>query len=328
MRGIEGFVPFVGEHCETSTSGNLLKHAGLELSEPMLYGVGEGLAFGVFAFKNMPGPFIGGRPGAEGITQALARRLGFEVEYRQTRSKEKAWENMVEFVDGGQLVGVKLNMRFLDYFASGVDFAGHYVAVYGYDDDNVYVVDTRPHGGSAGTGRDSFEEGRLWKGPMASNALTWTITVRDTDIDWSTVLVEAITANAYAYLNPPISNFGVSGIRRAAKMVSGWSDAYAPEAIAEIGRLMERGGTGGGLFRYLYRDFLTEANQYLNDPRMTEAAEQFDKAGRIWTEVADHFVSAAHGGHSELRRVARALLRVADIEERAATTLSGLGGTR
>ena len=159
MAGVEGFAPFVGEHCETNTSGNLLKHAGLELSEPMLYGLGEGLAFGVFAFRNVPTPFIGGGPGGEEITQNLARHLGLEVEYRQTRSKKKAWDNVVEFVDAGQPVGVKLNMRFLDYNSSGVDFAGHYVAIYGYDDKNVYVVDTGQQGGPMVTGRASFEEG-------------------------------------------------------------------------------------------------------------------------------------------------------------------------
>ena len=46
----------------------------------MLFGLGEGLAFGVLAFKNMPAPFIGGRPRGEEITQTLARHLGLEVE--------------------------------------------------------------------------------------------------------------------------------------------------------------------------------------------------------------------------------------------------------
>lgn len=71
MSAIRGFEPFAGQHCETNTTGNLLKAAGLELSEPMLYGVGEGLAFGVFAFKGMAAPFLGGRPRPEEITQAL-----------------------------------------------------------------------------------------------------------------------------------------------------------------------------------------------------------------------------------------------------------------
>ena len=170
MGMIEGFVPFTGAHCETTTTGNLLRHSGLPLSEPMLYGLGQGLAFGVFTFKAMPAPFIGGRPRPEMLTQTLASHLGLTVQYRQTRSPKRAWANVTDFVDAGQPVGAKLNCRFLDYFTSDVDFAGHYVTVHGYDDDRVFVVDTDQQGGALSTGRASFEAGRLWKGPMASNA--------------------------------------------------------------------------------------------------------------------------------------------------------------
>ena len=90
MVSIPNYSAFLGEHCETNTTGNLLKHAGLPLSEPMLYGLGEGLAFGVMDFKNMPAPFIGGRPRSEEITKNLSKRVGFQVEYRQTRSKKKS----------------------------------------------------------------------------------------------------------------------------------------------------------------------------------------------------------------------------------------------
>lgn len=42
---IEGFVPYQGDHCETTTMGNLMQHAGARLSEPMLFGLGQGLGF-------------------------------------------------------------------------------------------------------------------------------------------------------------------------------------------------------------------------------------------------------------------------------------------
>lgn len=32
-----------GEHCETTATGTLLKFINIELSEPMLFGIGEGL---------------------------------------------------------------------------------------------------------------------------------------------------------------------------------------------------------------------------------------------------------------------------------------------
>jgi len=33
------------QHCETTALGVLLRHEGLDLSEPMLFGLGSGLSF-------------------------------------------------------------------------------------------------------------------------------------------------------------------------------------------------------------------------------------------------------------------------------------------
>lgn len=324
MTVIDGYEPFVGQHCETNTTGNLLKAGGLELSEPMLYGMGEGLAYGVLVFKSMGAPFIGGRPRLEAITKNLAKHLGLELEYRKSRSKKRAWDNVASFIDAGQPVGVKLNMRFLDYVSSEVDFAGHYVAVYGYDANKVLVVDTDQQGGPQVTGRESFEAGRLWKGSMSSNAMTWTIKVASTDIDWSRVLRDAISSNMRDYLKPPVANFGAKGIRKTAKLITGWYENYATEDLAQVGILIERGGTGGGLFRYMYADFLREAAGHLDDDRLLDLADRFDAAGRLWTEIAGHIEGCPTGGSGRLEAAADALVEVAVLEEAAVSELAGV----
>ena len=52
---------FIGEHCETTATGTLLKFINIELSEPMLFGIGEGLGYIYWDMKNMAFPFLGGR---------------------------------------------------------------------------------------------------------------------------------------------------------------------------------------------------------------------------------------------------------------------------
>ncbi len=42
---IKNFKPFNGQHCETTATGSLLYQLGIELSEPMLFGLGEGLGY-------------------------------------------------------------------------------------------------------------------------------------------------------------------------------------------------------------------------------------------------------------------------------------------
>lgn len=47
---IPEFKPFVGIHCETTATGCLLRQLDIELSEAMLFGLGEGL--GVYLLEN------------------------------------------------------------------------------------------------------------------------------------------------------------------------------------------------------------------------------------------------------------------------------------
>ena len=320
---IDDFAGFAGQHCETTATGALLTHAGLTLTEPMLFGLGEGLAYGIFVFKAAPAPFIAGRSKPEAVTRSLASNLDIDVDFRTTRSAKRAWANVADFVDGGQPVAAKLDMHFLDYFDTDAHFAGHYVAVYGYDDHDVHLVDTIATGQRVSTSREHFEAGRLWKGPMASNALTWTIAPVQQSIDWKRVLRRAIRTTATSYLHPPISNFGAKGIRKTAELVVGWLDTIADPAVElpQMADLMESGGTGGGLFRTMYADFLDEANVLLEEDSIGAATRLYRQASGRWTGVARFLAEAPDDGSTRLRQAAAALLEIADVEERAAQLL-------
>ena len=50
---IEHLKPFKGQHCETTATGTLLNQLGIEFSEPMLFGLGEGLGFIYWKMKTM-----------------------------------------------------------------------------------------------------------------------------------------------------------------------------------------------------------------------------------------------------------------------------------
>jgi len=69
---IKNFKPFEGQHCETTATGSLLLHLGINLSEPMLFGLGEGLNFIIWNMKTMDFPFIGGRIKTDLLTQNIS----------------------------------------------------------------------------------------------------------------------------------------------------------------------------------------------------------------------------------------------------------------
>ncbi|UUZ79328.1 BtrH N-terminal domain-containing protein [Paenibacillus sp. P26] len=146
-RIIEGFVPYSGEHCETTALGNLLQFAGVWLSEPMLFGLGQGLGFIYWDSKGMDFPFIGGRVKPDEITSCLVSRLNLTIKVEETSSVEKARLNVQSFIERGVPVGLKLDSYYLDYFTNKVHFAGHYAVIYGMDDEYAYMADTKQQGG-------------------------------------------------------------------------------------------------------------------------------------------------------------------------------------
>ncbi len=141
---IENIKPFVGQHCETTATGTLLYHLNIELSEPMLFGLGEGLGYIFWNMKMMDFPFIGGRIKPDALTQNIAKHLQLDLTTKETSSKQKAWDDVKNLIDNGQPVGLKLDCYHLEYFSRPFHFACHYVAMYGYDDNHAYLVDTVP----------------------------------------------------------------------------------------------------------------------------------------------------------------------------------------
>ncbi|HIP33625.1 MAG TPA: lantibiotic ABC transporter, partial [Bacteroidia bacterium] len=127
---IKNFKPFIGQHCETTATGSLIKQLGIELSEPMLFGLGEGLGYIFWNMKIMDFPFIGGRVKPDVLTQNIARNLNLKLEIKETSSIKKAWDNVVDNIEKDIPVGVKLDCYYLEYFTNKIHFAGHYVAMY------------------------------------------------------------------------------------------------------------------------------------------------------------------------------------------------------
>ncbi len=126
---IKDFKPFVGKHCETTATGSLLNQIGIELSEPMLFGIGEGLSYGVFNFKSMPFPFIGGRPRSGEITEKICKHLKLDLQVKETSSVKKAWQNVQIEIERTKSVGLQLDCYHLEYFKNKIHFAGHYACI-------------------------------------------------------------------------------------------------------------------------------------------------------------------------------------------------------
>ncbi len=288
---IPNLKPFDGQHCETTATGTLLRQLGIDFSEPMLFGLGEGLGFIYWNMKTMDFPFMGGRIKTDLLTRNIAKNLELELVVKETASVQKAWDKVKELLDNGQAVGLKLDCYYLEYFSNPFHFAGHYAAIYGYDEEYAYLVDTRQQGAQVQTSLKSLEQARASKGPMSSRNLYYTLQKTGYEPDLSTAVLTAIRHNAGDYLNPPITNIGYKGILKAGTQPIKWfkESRNIESEFKAAAMLMEKAGTGGALFRNLYRDFLKESYDLLKLNELKSAHKAFCEIAILWTNVAQLF---------------------------------------
>ena len=78
-------------HCENGVASNLLKHNGLNISEPMVFGIGSGLFFVYLPFIKVNfAPAISYRPMPGIIFNRVAKRLGLKIKREKFSSEANA----------------------------------------------------------------------------------------------------------------------------------------------------------------------------------------------------------------------------------------------
>lgn len=319
--------PFDGQHCETTTTGTLLLQLGIELSEPMLFGLGQGLGFIYWKMKSMDFPFIGGRVKPGVLTENIARNLNLELTVKETSSPQKAWQNVKDLIDKGQVVGLKLDCYHLEYFSNPIRFAGHYTAIYGYDSDYAFLVDTKQQGGQVKTSLKSLALARAEKGPMSSRNLYYTLQPSGKPFDIRKAIATAIRNNAKEHLNPPITNIGYKGILKTSSEIIKWfmTSKDVEKEFKTCAMLMEEAGTGRALFRNLYRDFLKESYDILRLNQIRTGYETFREVAELWSSVSQLFEMVSQTRDFQyIQQASGVLKRIAEEEKKGMEVLASI----
>ncbi|MFK8037070.1 MAG: BtrH N-terminal domain-containing protein [Crocinitomicaceae bacterium] len=317
---IKDFKPFNGQHCETTTTGSLLYQLDIKLSEPMLFGIGEGLGYVFWNMKIMDFPFIGGRVKTDSLTENICRNLNLKLEVKETSSLKKAWENVKLNIDQGKAVGLKLDCYHLEYFTSKIHFAGHYASIYGYDEQLAYLNDTNQQGRDAKTTLKNLALARNEKGPMSSKNRSFTISKNEKLPELKNVIQHAILNNANDFLNPPIKNLGHLGIHKTSTEIKKWfkTSQNIKKDFQTCALIMESGGTGGSLFRNIYRDFLKESGILFESNELIKVSTDYDTIAKLWKDVSDLFIKI--GEAEDIKYVnyaSEVLIELSELEKTA-----------
>jgi hypothetical protein len=319
----------------------MLCHAGIVISEPMLFGLGQGIDFQCWNAPD-PGPsmpMLTGRVGPGELSRSACAALGVDLCESQPPDPDAACREAVELLASGHVVGMTVDIYHLDYFASRSHFAAHYIALYGLDDSLAYIVDTDQQGGARTLCRESLRRARnSSEGFMPSPNLQMHVAglpaQPHTDIEsvlhhraW-----DAIRETAMRVLSDRGSKSGVNGLRTAAAEISTWGDKLGPTEglIPSVGRFWRLAGTGGANFRALYLDFLWEARQRTDDASLDPAVDDFDDVRQHWERAIDLLLAYRNETNpkGQLKALEAQMHLIADAEQSAFERLLNLASNR
>ncbi len=317
-------------HCENGVTANLLKSVGVEdISEPLAFGIGSGLFFiyipflkinnaPAFSYRTMPGQ----------IFKRTCNALNIPVERKKFSSQTRAMDHLDSLLESNQVVGCQVGVYFLTYFpkAYRFHFNAHNILVYGKEDGRYLISDPVMETVTSLTEYE-LERVRFAKGPLAPKGQLYypksPKNIPDAD-GMRRAIKSGIKRNTQMMLHIPGSVAGVSGIKYTGKMVSKWRDQHgvkkAGQYLAQLVRMQEEIGTGGGGFRYMYGAFLQQSHKYWENDTLLSTAESFTKAGDIWRSAAIQSAGIYKGRITEQADfdvVRDMLLEVSEIEKTA-----------
>lgn len=276
-------------HCESGTVANLLNHHGLDLSEPMVFGLAGGLSFAWLPFLRIQEmPLIAYRVPPRAIIRGVRKALGMRFHVERFGSVAAGEARLDALLDEGRAVGLQTSVYWLPYFPEDMrfHFNAHNLVVYGRDGDDYLISDpvgehpVRCH-------RDDLNRARFARGMLAPKGTLYFPAAVPSEQPRPAVIHAAIRRVAFNML-APLPIFGVGGIRGLGRSIARL-DPTAPDSLRLVGhvvRMQEEIGTGGAGFRFLYAAFLQEAAQLGATPLLAEHAERLLEIGDEWRAFA------------------------------------------
>lgn len=275
-------------HCESGVVTALLRCHGLDISEPMVFGIAGGLTFAFLPFikiTNMPVISYRMPPGA--IIRGAAKNLGVRFMSKRYREKEKALSELTNLIDRGKIIGLQTSVYWLPYFPPEMrfQFNAHNLIVYGREGGEFLVSD--PVFEHAVRIRwEDLQDSRFARGILAPKGFMYYPVEVNPAVDLSGAIRKSIKRTARTMLSTPLPFIGIKGIHylgRKIERLNARKDLRRVRLfLGHIVRMQEEIGTGGGGFRFMYAAFLQEAGQILGSACLEEASRMMTEAGDMW----------------------------------------------
>lgn len=310
-------------HCENGVASNLLKHHGINISEPMVFGIGSGLFFFFLPLLKVNyAPAISYRPMPGFIFNRAAKRLGIKVRRIKFSNHQMAQKALEENLEKNIPTGLQVGVYNLTYFPDEYrfHFNAHNLVVYGKNDGTFLISDPVMETVTTLTEKE-LEKVRFAKGALAPKGQMYYPVEIPEVIHWESAIKKGIR-NTCKDMLAPLPIIGVSGMRYLARSIRKWPLKHgvkkANHYLAQMVRMQEEIGTGGGGFRFIYAAFLQEASVILKNEELKKLSAEMTAIGDLWRDFAVN-ASRVYKNRSNKTDVYNSLAdelnTIADLEE-------------
>jgi len=289
-----------------SQAGIRTPRTGAPLSEAMVFGIAGGIGAGVFAFyyakEDFSSFFIAGRHLWQddlGWTREALTRFGVVPVVKESAGVKPGERQLRDLLEGGRPVMAWLDAAGLPHRAMPAKFSGgayHVVTIHGVDDTaaTALVGDLADEPVPVPLTDLARARGRIKK--FKNRILA--IDRAPASPDLAPLVRGGIRACVDALTTCKMKNFRLDAFANWAEHLDGskaadsWEKMFPPghrlyQGLWSITEYIEYYGTGGGLSRPMFAEFLEEAGTALSDPVLTAAAAQYAGLGRGWTALAE-----------------------------------------
>lgn len=351
---IKDFVPSGGSHCITAALKQIFTYYGYPLSEEMMFGLGEGLDFTYINLSHSP--MVSGRSKIIEFEKTFAQRLGIEIKIKSGKDYGKIFDAARTMIDADQPILAYVDMPYLPYLSMSESghFGGHAVVIFGYDDEaeRFYVSDRDnsdyPINTPAGTiaedyhfvGYEQMRQARTssFRPFPANNKYISQIDFSGYQGVQPEALLSAVSGVCGKMLTPPARLKGINGIEKFSKEIVKWTSFDSKKlkraGVTNYFQINKEGGTGGGIFRKMYGNFLLESSDLLHDNVFRKKGLEYISLSKQWDRLADcMWELSADGDAARLSGMSQAIKTLHDTElelladlQRECAALLGSGG--
>jgi hypothetical protein len=311
-------------HCENGVISNLLRFYGIELSEPMTFGIGSGIFFSYMPFLKYNGiPVTTFRPLPGAIFRNTTKALGIKMHVEKFRNPDKAMLLLDKNLEKGIPTGMVVGVFHLTYFPVPYrfHFNAHNIIAFGKENGS-YIISDPVMENIETISYDDLKRVRFAQGIFKPKGKMYYIESIPSEIEIDKAVIKGLKRTVYTMVKLPGPIVGVSGMKYLSNRLRKWPVKYGEKESArflgQIVRMQEEIGTGGAGFRFLFAAFLQESAEKLQITKLNNLSMEMTKIGDKWREfsvISGRICKGREGTGETYDKIADLLNEIAENEK-------------